>query len=239
MPLLDSRALIDPQFEIDVEIIPSAGDELIVNWEVTALDTVNNPIIVHVVVIEDTVNIPSESFTYYNMVKQMLPNPAGSVSSLVQFNPGDKHTNSQIPWTIDVPIYDSTALSVVVFVQEKTNGSRPGEIYQSKVTKVIDKKWSSIVTGIEDIMVSAAESIDVYPNPVQRELYFVTDNQITERFNWKIVDQRGVQIASDEFRFKYGEYMYDTEEIPNGIYYLIISMEDKPLTYEKLIIMHR
>jgi len=54
-----------------------------------------------------------------------------------------------------------------------------------------------------------------------------------------MVDQRGVEIIADKFNFIDGQYSFDTREIPNGIYYLIISANDQPLTYRKIIVMHR
>ena len=67
----------------------------------------------------------------------------------------------------------------------------------------------------------------------------MTSDQYGDRLNWKVIDQRGVTLMADDFRFVNGKYTVDTSEIPNGIYYLIIGAEDQPLSYEKLIIMHR
>ena len=44
---------------------------------------------------------------------------------------------------------------------------------------------------------------------------------------------------ADEFKFVNGQYTVDTREIPNGAYYLIISAKNQPLTYKKIIVMHR
>ena len=70
-------------------------------------------------------------------------------------------------------------------------------------------------------------------------MYFAAPHDTGDMLNWKLVDQRGITLAADTFRFVNGEYVVDTSEIPNGIYYLIISAKDQPLTYKKVIIMHR
>jgi hypothetical protein len=240
---LDKRSLIDPQFAIDLIIdendpANASEDSLIVEWSIEALRDIPNPVIVHTLVIEEEITF--ESSVAYNVVKKMLPNAAGSQNQDFQsFIAGDQYS-SRIEWPIDVNIYDGTQLAVVVFVQERTDGSRPGEIYQVAYQKVDDqKREGDVVSSIDEELKLIANSISVFPNPVQRDLHFLTNNRPGEGFNWKIVDQRGVELMADNFRFVNGEYTVDTSEIPNGIYYLIISAEDQPLSYEKLIIMHR
>ena len=92
---------------------------------------------------------------------------------------------------------------------------------------------------MEGILQHAAESIEIYPNPVSDQLHFTTSDALSEKLSWRIVDQRGVELASDSFYFVNGAYDYDTYDIPNGSYYLIIESKDRPLAYRKLIVMHR
>jgi hypothetical protein len=170
----------------------------------------------------------------------MLPNAAGSSRvDLTSFMPGDRYSASRLDWPIDVRLYDGSQLAVVVFVQERTDGGRAGEIYQTAYAKITDTKKSPVITSIDDELQLIANGISIYPNPVQRDLHFLTSDRPGDMFNWKIIDQRGVTLMADDFRFVNGEYTVDTSEIPNGIYYLIIAAEDQPLSYEKLIIMHR
>jgi PKD repeat protein len=236
---LDSRSLVDPEFNITLDIIPSSEDSISVRWEVEALREVDNPIIVHTVVIEDEILLSNGS-SAYNVVKKMLPNPGGSSrEDLISFVPGDTYSTAQLDWPIDVRLYDGSKLTVVVFVQERTDGGTPGEIYQVAYESVPGNKKSPVITSIDDELELIANSISIYPNPVLDDLHFLTTDRPSEHFNWKIVDQRGVTLMKDDFNFINGEYTVDTSEIPNGIYYLIIAAEDQPLSYEKLIIMHR
>ena len=236
---VDTRTLIDPQFDIDLQLLPTSADSLKVSWRVTAKEVINNPIIVHTVVIEEQV-VLGDGTIGYNIVKKMLPNSAGSSrDDLLSFQPGDEYSSAQIDWLIDVNLYDGDQLAVVVFVQERTDGGLAGEIYQVAYAKITDTKNSAAITGLDEILTKVAESINVYPNPVEDELHFLTSNKPGDYFNWRIIDQRGVEMAADNFNFINGEYSVDTQEIPNGIYFLVISAEDQPLTYEKLVIMHR
>ncbi len=178
--------------------------------------------------------------TAFNVVKKMLPNPAGSSKDgVTSFNPGDVYSSAQLDWIIDVPLYSSDNLAVIVFVQEKTDGSVPGEIYQAAYIKVTDPKDPPLILGLEGVLVHAAEAIDLYPNPVADILHFETDDALSGELSWKIIDQRGVEFASEQFYFVNGAYEYDTSMIPNGIYYMVIQSKQGALTYKKLIIMHR
>jgi hypothetical protein len=241
---LDRRSLVDPQFAIDLIIdngdtVNAAQDSIIIDWTVEALRDIPNPVIVHTLVIEKEILLPDNSLAH-NVVKKMLPNAAGSQNeSFPSFVAGDFYS-SRIEWPMDVNIYDSTELQIVVFVQERTDGGTPGEIYQVVKQDVKGPKTPpDFVTGIDEELKLIADGISIYPNPVQRDLHFLTTDRPGDRFNWKIVDQRGVTLMADNFRFVNGEYTVDTSEVPNGIYYLIIAAEDQPLSYEKLIIMHR
>ncbi len=235
---IDRRALVDPQFDIDLQLLPTSEDSISVRWTVTAKETVNNPIVVHTIVIEE--QVVAGSATAHNVVKKMLPNAAGSSrQDLVSFNPGDVYSSARLDWAIDVPLYAPDQLAVIVFVQEKTTGNKAGEVYQAAYAKITDNKKSPIVTGLDEVLNYLAESIEVYPNPVANDMYFATPHDTGDMLNWKLVDQRGITLAADTFRFVNGEYVVDTSEIPNGIYYLIISAKDQPLTYKKVIIMHR
>jgi hypothetical protein len=238
IPDLDTRTLFDPQFDIDLQLLPVGEDSISVRWDVTATQQVDNPIVVHTLVIEKNILLQDGTIAH-NVVKKMLPNPGGSSrTDMLSYAQGEGYS-SQLDWAIDVRLYDGSDLAVVVFVQEATDGGRAGEIYQVAIADVPGTKVSPIVTGIDDVLEAVARNINVYPNPVERDLYFSTSDRPGSSFNWRIVDQRGVTLMSDSFNFTNGEYSVDTSEIPNGAYYLIISAADQPLTYEKLLIMHR
>ena len=235
---INRRALVDPQFNIDLQILPTGSDSLSVMWEVTATEAVENPIIVHTVVIEE--QIVNGSSTAYNVVKKLLPNAAGSSNvAILRFDSGDVYSAARLDWQIDKRLYAQDQLAVIVFAQEKTNGGEPGEIYQVAYAKVPGNKTSSVVTGIDDVLEEIAQSIEIYPNPVAGELHFATSNKPGKEFNWRVVDQRGVELMADNFKFINGQYSVDTRNIPNGVYYLIISARNQPLTYRKIIVMHR
>ncbi len=236
--LIQQRSLVDPQFSVDVQILPTDSKTLSVTWDVVAQRTVNNPIIVYTVVVEEFI-VLAPGDTAFNVVKKMLPNPAGSSKEgLNSFVPGDEYSSVQLDWVIDVPLYSSDNLAVIVFVQEKTDGSVPGEIYQTAYVKITDPKDPPLILGLEGVLQHAAEAIELYPNPVTDILHFETDDALSGELTWKIIDQRGVEFASEQFYFVNGTYEYDTRQIPNGIYYLIIQSKQGALTHQKLIVMH-
>ncbi len=237
--LIQQRSLVDPQFSVAIQILPTDSKSLSIKWDVVAQRTINNPIIVYTVVVEENI-VLAPGDTAFNVVKKMLPNPAGSSKEGVNsFNPGDVYSSAQLDWVIDMPLYSSDNLAVIVFVQEKTDGSAPGEIYQAAYMKITDPKDPPLILGLEGVLKHAAEAIDLYPNPVADILHFETDDALSGELTWKIIDQRGVEFASEQFYFSNGRYEYDTSSIPNGIYYLVIQSKQGALTYKKLVVMHR
>ncbi|VAW49325.1 hypothetical protein MNBD_GAMMA03-160 [hydrothermal vent metagenome] len=233
--LIKRRSLVDPQFDATIEILPSDSKSIIVKWNIEANEQINTSIIVQTIIIEEEIEYNGNIL--YNVVKKMLPNPAGW-SNNGPFNVGDEFS-SQLDWVIDVPLYSSDNLAVIVFVQEKTDGSVPGEIYQATYMKITEPKDPPLILGLEGVLTHAAEAIDIYPNPVTDMLYFETDDVMSGQLEWKIIDQRGVTFAQEEFYFVHGKYEFDTSLIPNGIYYLVVQSKEGALTYDKLIIMHR
>ena len=59
-------------------------------------------------------------------------------------------------------------------------------------------------------------------------------------YTWKIIDQRGIEVIAGNLKFdSLGVFSVDVNELKNGVYYVIIQSNDKPLIYRKLAIMNR
>jgi len=58
-------------------------------------------------------------------------------------------------------------------------------------------------------------------------------------YYWKIIDQRGLTMMEGDLLFRNGRITIDTDDIPNGLYHLVMGVENKPLMYRKIAIMHR
>ncbi|MDH5476212.1 MAG: T9SS type A sorting domain-containing protein, partial [Cyclobacteriaceae bacterium] len=81
--------------------------------------------------------------------------------------------------------------------------------------------------------------VKLYPNPAVNELTFGVDHHLVGDYQWKIVDQRGVEVLSGELNFENGTYTTDVTSIPNGVYYVVIGVEGKPMMYKKVVIANK
>jgi len=194
----------------------------------------------------------------YNVVKKMLPDATGlSWNQNWQYNPNtgigtvvdiasvlsvnNMDGQDSLVWDINedfVNIYDPDKLAVVVFIQDlETN-----EIYQAGYQKINDSKKANDITGIEDELIGELRNINVYPNPVLNDFHFVLkDKYVLSRddYYWKLIDQRGITMLEGNLLFRNSRITISTEEIPNGLYHLIMGIKGMPMIYKKIAIMHR
>ena len=138
------------------------------------------------------------------------------------------------PWDINVRIYDSTQLAAIVFVQNRDTR----EIYQAEFIKLGNKN-PPLIVGLEDELRTELENIKVYPNPASNQLNLTLDSQLGVEYSWRIIDQRGVIIQNGNLSMFNGSTQIDTRDIKNGIYFLILGVEERPLVYKKIAIMHQ
>ena len=74
------------------------------------------------------------------------------------------------------------------------------------------------------------------------DMHFVLEDGFRisrDDYYWKIIDQRGLTMMEGNLLFRNGRITIDTEDIPNGLYHLVMGLENKPLMYRKIAIMHR
>ncbi|MEQ8924461.1 MAG: T9SS type A sorting domain-containing protein, partial [Fulvivirga sp.] len=170
---------------------------------------------------------------YNNVLKKLLLGGEGrSINNT--WTAGQSET-VDITWTIDVEIFDPTNLYLVAFVQNKSSR----EVYGT-VQKKAQNQDESIVTGIGEEVMEQARSISIYPNPAIGKVNFLIEDIALSDYTWQIVDQRGIVVLKGELDFNsLGVYSVSTEELRNGVYYVIIEAENKPLIYRKLAVMNR
>ena len=122
-------------------------------------------------------------------------------------------------------------------IPHKTN-----EIYQVGYQKINDSKKANNVTAIEDDLVGELQNIKIFPNPVLTDFHFVLDdNYVLSRddYYWKLIDQRGMTMLEGNLLFRNSRITVSTDEIPSGMYHLVMGVEGKPMLYRKIAIMHR
>ncbi|QSE96723.1 PKD-like domain-containing protein [Fulvivirga lutea] len=230
---LDRRALINPLFDISIDTLSTSAEELSVRATFTARQAINEVVTLQVALIENNVVLDGSAQVYNNILKKLLLGGEGkSINNT--WVVGQTET-VDINWEIDVEIFEPANLYLVAFVQNKSSR----EIYGT-VQKKAQNQNESIVTGIGEDVMEQAKSISVYPNPANGRVNFLIEDIALSDYTWKIVDQRGVSVISGNLEFNaLGLYTVSTEELRNGVYYVIIEAQNKPLIYRKLAVMNR
>ena len=228
---VDRRSLEDPLFDITIDTLSSPADQLSVDVTLTSHVDLDRQVALHVAVVEDNINLDGR--IYRNVLKRLLFGAEGETIDIT-WTPGtSQRLGAQ--WTIDTEIYDMSNLYVVAFVQDKVSR----EVYAASIAKAPNKTRSTI-TSIDRELAGQVRNISLYPNPANKVLHFAIDSSPLERYDWKIVDQRGVTMMDGTLDFNSdGIYRVETTGMTNGVYYVVVGLEGKALMYRKLAIMNR
>ncbi|MDX1629643.1 MAG: PKD domain-containing protein, partial [Fulvivirga sp.] len=228
--IIDKRSLLDPVFDITIDPLTSAEDVISTSLTVEANDTLNRPVFVQMVVIEDSITLDGR--VYRNVVKKLMFDGQGRALD-IPWTPGVAETLNT-SWTIDMEIFNPDNLYLIALVQDKVTR----EIYGTEIIKS-PVKDRGVITDLTDDLIGQVKQIEIYPNPVNGVLNFGLEGRLLEDYNWKIVDQRGLTLLEGNHNFEDRNKATRTDELANGIYYVVIGTKDKPLMYKKLAIMNR
>ncbi|MGB5930817.1 MAG: PKD domain-containing protein [Cyclobacteriaceae bacterium] len=227
------RSLEEPAFDISVDTIQLGPHQLGVEVSVEALQTYSSEVIVHIAIVEDEtpVNISGYRTDLNYVVKKLLPDAGGNSLSRT-WTAGDTEMVTET-WQVQ-HIDNPDALSAVVFIQNK--GSR--EVLQSTILP-LQPKSPDIIEGLVDPDVAAylGETV-IYPNPADRKLIVDFNTPLENDLHWKLIDPSGKELRAGDIRRAAGFLEVETDTMPNGLYFLVISEESAPVLYEKVIIRH-
>lgn len=146
--------------------------------------------------------------------------------------------NPPIETQINVPIRDWTKLKLIGFIQDKNTG----EIYQSTILQIANKKVGSTIVGVEPENPSATSlnELQIYPNPANGKFNFAIPGEFPAGYIWKISDQRGVFVKKGDFsNGANGIKSVDVSDLINGVYFVLIGAEGQVPIYRKLIVMNQ
>ena len=230
---IDRRALADPLFDIDIELL-SGGEAGRLQGKVTytyidSTRSLFSPVVLHAALLETGYNGNT------NVVRKLLFGEGGRV-----YNDGwQRGSEIEIPvdYTLDVPIAYPNALSVVAFVQDKNSQY----IHQAVIVKAPSKQGIAPPVGVEDDpQVALLSDLKVYPNPASQAVYFGLDQPLERGYTWKLIDQRGVTVLGGELNrdLKSSPQKVDVSGLANGIYILAIQTGEKALVYRKVAVMN-
>ncbi|MCZ8355840.1 MAG: PKD domain-containing protein, partial [Cyclobacteriaceae bacterium] len=243
------ESLKSPKFEINTLLDQGSisDSDLGVRVEVTYKDSVqtnfSEPIVVHSYLIQSDVNINVSGAA--NVVRNVVNKPLLGVTGwtitqnwtfdVSQSNPATGE--NIIP--LDKPFDQGDLLLVLTFVQNRDTK----EVYQARIDTVdqsITQKIPPVIVGIEEEVVKTKLSeINIYPNPAFGSFNMLGEGTLPKACTWQIVSQQGVVVKSGDLPKTWNEpESVSTENLADGIYFVVFSTDKGPVVYKKLAIIN-
>ncbi|MDH4298129.1 MAG: T9SS type A sorting domain-containing protein, partial [Cyclobacteriaceae bacterium] len=237
---LDRRALEDASFDIRIDTIAGPGTNDVIRLAITytyvdSLKPLNTPVTLHAALIERGINGTGNG----NVVRKLLLQSEGRTLTR-SWVKGDTEI-ANIQYAIDVPIVDPDSLYILGFVQEKDQVLDSRKILQAAIVKSNRKKGITIVGLPDDPITGELADLSIYPNPASNYLNITVGGDLDRKYNWILIDQRGITILSGELNqeFSSGPQRIDVSGIANGIYFMAIQTGDKSVVHRKIAVMNR
>ena len=234
---IDRRALVDPDFELTLDTIATNNNRTIsIRLTLRALKAITVPLVAHVALVEEEVNIPTVGL-FKNVLRKQLFGSDGETIS-VPFVTGQVLIKSRVDVEINSSIVDPSKLVLVGFVQDKNSK----EIYQSIIVKAPIKRGTPIVAieGTDPLILVSLNSIQLFPNPANGEFNFGIPGEVHPESQWKLLDQRGVSVLTGDFaKATNGLLPVDVSSLPNAMYFVVISSPGGHAVRKKLMVMNR
>jgi hypothetical protein len=243
--IIDMESLRSPKFDVDLVLDGNAGTvtatKIDYDFKVTYADSINSnfttPVVLHIALYETIAT--DGGLAVRNVLRKMLTGSGG-----ITVTQNWTWSSSPLPPTtrsgssdLDINFQNPDSLYVVAFVQNKNTQ----EIYQVIKQKVSNTKTPRVIAGVDNNLVKVElESIEMYPNPANQHVNLFTEGILSKRYLWKIITQQGVEVLSGDLEREFLEpEVIDTNLLANGIYFMVLGTEEKPLIYKKLAVVNR
>ncbi|MBX2955470.1 MAG: T9SS type A sorting domain-containing protein [Cyclobacteriaceae bacterium] len=168
---------------------------------------------------------------YLNVVRQLLPNAAG-ITINQTLDPGQSMAIPELIWSDrNLVSLASGNSAIIVFVQSINAGNQQvlqAQIFDSPVEP-------DITTSIEDPTFAA--SIQVYPNPANREVNIVLPQAARTAIPIVMVDAQGRQIYTGQFATGEQQKTIITTEMASGLYILHVQAPEG-IARKKVMVVH-
>jgi len=168
---------------------------------------------------------------YLNVVRQLLPNAAG-ITINQTLDPGESMAIPELIWSDrNLVSLASGNSAIIVFVQSINAGNQQvlqAQIFDSPVEP-------DITTSIEDPTFAA--SIQVYPNPANREVNIVLPQAARTAIPIVMVDAQGRQIYTGQFATGEQQKTIITTEMASGLYILHVQAPEG-IARKKVMVAH-
>ncbi|OJJ19197.1 hypothetical protein BKI52_20510 [marine bacterium AO1-C] len=217
--IFSKRILITSPFSIEIEQPTANNGNLSIAATITALQAINRSVVIHIAVIDSTVNIGGQ--TYYNAVRKMLPDAAGTFREQ-GWMPGESQSLS-LNWNYGS--LDPSRFRVVVFVADYANK----EIYQAAINNPTfirnnESNGGNQVTSLQEERLE--ETLKVFPNPASSSVNLYWDGGfLGKTIRWSIVSMEGKVVKQGVWVGQQKTLSLNIRELAQGTY--IIKLYDK------------
>ncbi len=227
---IDRRALVEPPFTLTLKDTTSIDNKTIsVKMVITAKQNFNSPLIINVALVEKSVG------TFQNVLRKNLFGSAGETVNL-SWVQGQILNKVVMDVPLDVPISDPNGLLLIGYVQDKNTK----EIYQSIAINGPVKTGDPVVGVDDEPVLAALNSIQMFPNPANQQFTFGLPAEVHPGTGWRIIDQRGFTVLEGDFTQKVnGKMEVSVADLPNAVYFVVISSRQGAAIYKKLVVMNR
>ena len=234
---IDSRALISPLFNIELDTIPTNDSHTInVKLKIIPNKTTSKYVLVQVALVEMMEKqIKDGSNVVYNVFNQNLLGITGLLVSET-FNLGRPKEITTGNVKLVTPIKNPNNLILVAYVQDRVTE----EIYQTAVSPAPSKRNLTITTGIDQDKKSQLNNLSVFPIPATRKINVgVNGNAGSEFYTWKLINLNGVVVKSGNF-ISSDKYVGEIEvsDLTNGVYFIEIYDSNKSSFRKKIIVLN-
>lgn len=227
---LDTRILVESPFTVDITQPTVSSKSLAGSTTITALESFDRPVVMHVVVID--AEATANGKTFYNVTRKMLPDAAGTYRNTA-WAVGESQTIN-FDWS-DIGDLDPTNFKVVVFVEDYNSR----EVHQAATAEVSIKRLSENqseheITGIEDELLPSGAIL--FPNPVLDQVTVSVKAQLSPKAQWQIWSVTGKLLKQGAWTVGKKAMKIDVSELATGLYIFRISDKGKTsqLRFEKL-----
>lgn len=233
-PLYNDRILEPSQLEIESPIVKE-GAVVKINTVIRNTSTATFPAGSHIftVVAEKSIINPSylgsPNDTLQFVAKQILPSPSGLIINQ-DIPAGGTFTVPEIIWDYQNLIRDTQG-AIVIFIQSVEGGNK--RVHQAKV--FLSPPIPDMITSIEDPTFAA--SIQVYPNPANREVNIVLPQAARTAIPIVMVDAQGRQIYTGQFATGEQQKTIITTEMASGLYILHVQAPEG-IARKKVMVVH-
>lgn len=232
------RTLLASPFLININQSEASNNILSVSANIQAIQALNRRVVMHIAVIEDTVTT-STGAVYYNAVRKMLPDAAGTFRAQ-PWAVGDSFVLNKT-WDYGAnAALTPQRFRVVVFVADyQTN-----EIYQAAVSNVQVKRQREAASETGNkVATSVANNLPdndllVYPNPAATQLNVILQKgeALLTNADWEIVTVSGQVVKKGHWSKGQGQLSVHVGSLASGVY--IIKVHTDKATFHRRFEKH-